>query len=66
MKGHKKDVGLIRLCVFGEGGRSEKRKIMSEPEEEKMKLCFEKTTEIAAGIVAIIYDKVHVQDLSLS
>lgn len=50
----------------GGRGRSEKRRIMSEPEEEKMKLCFEKTTEIAAGIAAIIYDKVHVQDLSLS
>lgn len=48
------------------GGGSEKRRIMSEPEEEKMKLCFEKPTEIAAGIAAIIYDKVHVQDLSLS
>lgn len=64
MKGHKKDVGPIRVCVWG--GRSEKRRIMSEPEEEKMKLCFEKPTEIAAGIAAIIYDKVHVQDLSLS
>lgn len=64
MKGHKKDVGPIRVCVWG--GGSEKRRIMSEPEEEKMKLCFEKPTEIAAGIAAIIYDKVHVQDLSLS
>lgn len=58
MKGHKKDVGPIRV------GGSEKRRIMPEPEEERMKLCFEKPTKIAAGIAAIIYDKVHVQDLS--